>query len=705
MGKAQANFFVIIGIILVIMVATFLTLRRVQNEDAIKGQSELSDVSFVNFQSYFDQCTRTMVVRANIEIGMNENDKQSYESYLTSQIKSCMADPYESMKNQGYKFIDAQLSAIVEYEDNTLIIKVSYPVETEKNNKKFTLMPIEFTFDKGQFEDLDETQELSIVSSDNRANIKVPVGTNVEFEDGTLIDSVGIKVIEKNFDGLNNGIVVGNLVYEGLPDGATFSKPVEIAIRFNVNDVPDNSDVESLSIAWWDEDLKIWRGLETNIENGVATARTDHFTKFAIVTGCSGEPKKNEVVVMTPYLFKQKYEMIQPEKGPSETDEMYSARMNILNKFYCEGSASDGMGGISDLYWLNDNIASIPSKAAYLLTLDNLPGGIRESVQEVEESFIFGDDPDMCSSEAKIWERCCCKGSTQGCDPNPISFQDCVGKYREDAFPLLTDIMEGGICPAIVADFEGSVAEAFEKAKYNANGWPGSKELNEMILGYNEKSCVGGKTVDADGDGKIIEIEFHHNGDSCLAPLDAISIDTYYNDILDENGDCYLNPDAVTRLMIETPIDRFFSKEPFDIVFEEATVKSPSRSFTTPGFNYCATCRAAITIRGTGVTAKGSMVCETEGETLVVGGQCMTCKLDSVTGLVLASENGGDCSCTRQMLGTAFCDTFKWCTLVDNVPKLIDWTPKNNECTKCLDPLTKQSDPDCFMAVYPNEVK
>jgi flagellar basal body-associated protein FliL len=62
MRKGQVSVFIIIGIVLVIIVASYMIIRATGSKEAIKDETtELSDSSFVSMQSYFDDCTKTMV--------------------------------------------------------------------------------------------------------------------------------------------------------------------------------------------------------------------------------------------------------------------------------------------------------------------------------------------------------------------------------------------------------------------------------------------------------------------------------------------------------------------------------------------------------------------------------------------------------------------------------------------------------------------
>lgn len=641
MGKAQANFFVIIGIILVIMVATFFTLKASDGSNVIKdGNNDISDASFVSLQSYFDDCTKSAVIKANLEIGMNENSKGAYESYLNLNIKNCMLGPYEDLRKQGYDFTDAQTYTNIEYGDNTLTIKVNYPIEVEKNNKKFVLVPIEFTFDKGQFENLEENQELSIVSSDNRANIKIPEGTKVEFEDGTLIDSVGIKVIEKNFDGLNNGIVVGNLVYEGLPDGATFSKPVEITLIYRSTDIPSGFTEDYLQIAYFDEAKRVWRGLETETRNGIAKAHIRHFTKFAIVIGCGEEQS-----IRTPYLFQQKYSNIK----------------NVVNNGVIESIIVNGEDFCSDGFEPLEE-GFVPTKENYYTYLENLntnipaTDGMHLTVPQLEGTYTYGDNPSECEVFEEMPGCCDLDGKIY-----VSSKQDCYeGEFKEECEGIELEMIEG-----IISD---EPAELNRDTKILLEQFTG--DFEDFIVGYSNRNCIGGKAEGVNGNPLLQMPMIKEPGITCIDDEDLTNIENieFNTAILGTIGIC-------------TASELYFDEE------SELTLNLDMVTVDEPSSGYCASCIGELKIKGVNIN-NGFITCEENefGKTrFILDGATPVCKkCDEMTeygsGIFGYSTevDTSECDCTATMEGTAWCDYRGLGAKICLNGKLEEWTEEND---------------------------
>lgn len=655
MKKAQINYFLIIGIILVIVAGSFFVLQRTNKEKVIEdGNTGISDPEFKNAQVYLEDCTKNSVVKANEEIGLNEEEKEKYQYYLESEINRCMDSLLLNLKELGYTYVEADMTITAEYADNTITLKVDYPTKLEKDDKKFFFNSVNTAFDKTQYLKVNEDSQLMLVSSDSNARLVIQKDTDISLEKGDKVENIGIKVVEKNFDGLENGIVIGNLVYEGLPDGAKFSKPVEISIEYRKNDLLAYHDESSLSIAWWDETLKIWRGIDTTCENGVCKAEVNHFTKFAIVVDCGSDGNK---VIVTPNLFKQKYSLIHPDIDsslPIEEQAKLEAQYTKEDIEFC--TVTD------DKYWIDDFGSYIPSLEQYIKYKNNDPDRIDKTIQELYgENVVFGPDinPVSCKEEPVhvASYRCCTK--SQGCilDGELKGLQECMDLYGENLDVEAT------------IDYKNNpdIKDIFMQANVPNLG------VERQIFGYNHWSCVAGKTEDGNGDGVILAIGFDQKGGACLK--EDVPIEVTVQNVIAPGVP---NPSSA-GCSVSTNLGDFSSNGELslvDILSLDFGYLSTSKKTTygeIPGMeiliysaraddasglpmSVCNTCQVQIKLVGTGFSANGFSVCESADESLFVNGECKKCKLDPGTGLILASESDGDCSCTRQMEGYAWCD-------------------------------------------------
>lgn len=69
------------------------------------------------------------------------------------------------------------------------------------------------------------------------------------------------------------------------PDGATFDPPIVLTFEYTPADLPENTDEESLVIAFYDSSVGEWVLLDSEVDtvNHTITASVSHFTPFAIL--------------------------------------------------------------------------------------------------------------------------------------------------------------------------------------------------------------------------------------------------------------------------------------------------------------------------------------------------------------------------------------------------------------------------------------
>lgn len=312
---------------IVILLAFFITNSLNSNSEKI-GTDIMQQEDFASYQAYFETCVRESCVFINSRYGIDGN-LSIYEKYLNIEVQKCMFTFFDEKVNDKVNF-DNKISSKMDVNDQTVIVFVHYPVIVSNGNSKFEFRDYVYTFSRTEYTDIkeDATQETaSLKSTDNNVIITIPKGTSVKDDKGFYVTNLAIKINDKHFDGLNNGVVATNVVYEGLPNNVTFSNPVEIS--FSINAVPEQGFYpESLVIAYFDEDLRIWRALPTVFIGGTYKTNTTHFTNFALVKDCGSSYSGNnalQVKITTSKVFVQKYS--ECDNSILETNEMEKWRV------------------------------------------------------------------------------------------------------------------------------------------------------------------------------------------------------------------------------------------------------------------------------------------------------------------------------------------------------------------------------------------
>ena len=117
--------------------------------------------------------------------------------------------------------------------------------------------------------------------------------------------------------------IEGNLkssIYQFLPKGTKFEKPVYISINIPIE---EDDDLDNLVMAWFDEVKNEWVPIPTVIDakTGTITGQVDHFTKFAVINA-----KKESKLAYTAELEKL-IQHLQTDKTQSEWEDFGLARL------------------------------------------------------------------------------------------------------------------------------------------------------------------------------------------------------------------------------------------------------------------------------------------------------------------------------------------------------------------------------------------
>ncbi len=659
MGKGQSTLFIILGIVAIILFSFFLlNTFGEQNEQPKQSLSKGKYFSMdrEGLQNSFNDCSRDAIIKASQEYGLNEKTKYAYESFMSKKIKGCMKPYLNQLNLEGYIVDDGFAICNVEFLDKTIIVKTDYSIRIGKENQIFNFETYAETFPKQSTLNLDEGKELMLISNDNVAKILIKSGT-VATKDNLKVDKISINIIDKHFDNLENNIVVGNLVYEALPDKTTFSKSVEFSIDLRAKDYPPDISINELSIAWWDEDLKIWRSLNTNIENGVARAEVSHFTKFAVVMNCAGD-KDNTVSLPLPLLFQQKYNYKKRPINPGENIDTYANYLITSNQDTCNS-------GFNSKWQENSDGTIIPIRKEFLKILNNDPDRIDLTIQQlIGEKYTFGNGYD-CEGPALVDTYCCCDiNDKEECEKGPLSPESCWSIKDHDIFKGNPE--SNPSCP---------------KPPYG--------KVEEQIKGYNDRACIGGTTTDGNGDNLIVRIDFLKNGDGCVIDDLAKSV-TYtkkYNSVVgDEASGCIFEPKAT-------------------VINENLVISIESSTTIEPPSGYCASCTGEVSISGTGIVSLQPLYQQCQSpdfpELTYNNGnlECRTCvPMPNYEGsgiYVINNDLTGDnqldlfeCSCTFELVGTVYCNPGMVCNLVNGVPVLqsfaeAGFTDTENICPDC----------------------
>ncbi len=255
--------------------------------------------------------------------GITQSSRDSralIEDYLLSELPQCLQN-FDSFREMGYGVTTGQMLIDVIISSEAVVVDLDYPLTFTRGDKVYSFERSAYTLARTVIEVINPDDYTYIISSDRSVTMEIEPGT-VASLDGTPISKVGVKLIDRNFDGLTNSVLEGALAFEGIPKGAEFSKPVKITIQYNENNIPASVGEDELMLGYYD-DRGIWIGVPTDVDKvqNIITAWTTHFTPLGVVLNCDGGTK-NTFTIITPNLLAQQCNPCQYESLDSawETD-------------------------------------------------------------------------------------------------------------------------------------------------------------------------------------------------------------------------------------------------------------------------------------------------------------------------------------------------------------------------------------------------
>ena len=125
-------------------------------------------------------------------------------------------------------------------------------------------------------------EKVVLVSLDRRANVEIPQGTLALSAQGRPLSMLEIRPSDSPTALPPDTQLIG-VVYAFGPAGSRFSPPVSVSLVFEPTDLSSMDGGEELAILRYDVVVG-WSRLETSVDaaNFVATARTAHFSQFAL---------------------------------------------------------------------------------------------------------------------------------------------------------------------------------------------------------------------------------------------------------------------------------------------------------------------------------------------------------------------------------------------------------------------------------------
>jgi len=318
MKKAQINYFVLIGILLIVATIIFGAYnyshtKELKNE--IYNLHGLSNIDHVKI--YIDNCLEQASLQAIADHGILDSEER-LEEQIDREVSLCVNN-FEFFKEFGY-IIDAEAPKSEIKQNNEMIIVIlNYMISFEHEDKRTRLSEFTYEFYKDAYVKVDKSvikEGKRIVSGDNKAVMEFNYDTNVYNEyTGDEVEYVRLSILDDNANGLSNSVVIGSLIYEGFPDGAVFDPPIDMSITISEKDLV-GVNPETLRISYLDNGIwHAYSGSKFDQDSMTVKGKISHFSPIA-VSICGGEDNEITLSMDTVLndVFKDDGEQCNPDR-------------------------------------------------------------------------------------------------------------------------------------------------------------------------------------------------------------------------------------------------------------------------------------------------------------------------------------------------------------------------------------------------------
>ncbi|MEM2138750.1 MAG: hypothetical protein QXM96_01200, partial [Candidatus Woesearchaeota archaeon] len=285
MKKAQITLFLVIGLVVLILVGFFLFSKQPLKD--IKSENKFDDTT--NIRNYIYKCLEELSYKSIEKYGA-ENSKTLIEAYIKDNLKKCVDKNY--FINIGFNVVTQEPNVNLVISEDNINFNLYYPLKLTKGSEKIEFNEFQFIFKKETFLITEKgiiKKYTNLISSDKKAILTFNEDTKAYDSNGNPVDKISLKVLDRNYNGLRNPVVVSNVIYEGSPDGLTFDKPVYMTIKLTKEDIK-GIDTSALYLAYYDEPTGLWIAVPESVfdrEKLEVRGTITHFSLYSVAL-CGG---------------------------------------------------------------------------------------------------------------------------------------------------------------------------------------------------------------------------------------------------------------------------------------------------------------------------------------------------------------------------------------------------------------------------------
>ncbi len=291
--------FMLVGIVILFLMGMFIFLKGATRGENIERLA-IRATGASSFREHAESCLRYETLNAVDTYGLLDGQEPYIEAAVRRNLPKCIE--WDFYEQEGFDITVGELAVTATITEDALVVETDYAITGEDQTGQFALEGLDFSLPRENaaalsFDGAGKTDvEVVITSTDGDAELIIPEGVTVTDGDGNPVEEVAVRMLERDFNGLENPLAIGMVVYEVVPH-VTFSEPVTLRVRYRDADVPSGIAEEDIRLAQFDERTGLWYSVPTEVdaEQNILDARFTSFSPATPVKRCTAEDLSNRI--------------------------------------------------------------------------------------------------------------------------------------------------------------------------------------------------------------------------------------------------------------------------------------------------------------------------------------------------------------------------------------------------------------------------
>jgi len=381
---------------------------------------------------YVEDCLEQTLLEAMDSYGLIDSENQINE-YVSDNLLVCL-DEFSYLRDYDVEYTLPESN--VNINEELVSLEVMFPVMIKSGSNEVSFNKFEHSIKTTARVNVDNgvlKKGTIVYLADDDFVVTAQEDTKVTDKNGNNVDAFSFKIIDNNFNGLHNGVVVGQVAYNALPDGITFDPALKVETRIKKSDIPIGYEGQEPKLGWYDESTGLWKtysscGYREDDNYYYYCGYVDHFTPVATVV--CGKEDGIQYFAMT-YVYESPVQPRDDDKKldwTKDSNNIYLTNIDDLENAHCVF-----------LDELEDHI-----ERKYNIEFDEIYKEHYDTPEKKCKGMLFDwDSDDLFDTKAKFEGN----GGTiepGSCSSETSCYNKCKSKSRSEILDLLEDVEQIG---------------------------------------------------------------------------------------------------------------------------------------------------------------------------------------------------------------------------------------------------------------------